>query len=90
MQPAAYASYPFPFMAGNYDADVSVYNVNDFQYLLYRPLYWFGQGTTPYLNPALSLADLPVYHGQRSSSGSSRTTSGPTASRSTRRTSCSG
>ncbi len=65
MEPGGYASYPFPFMAGNYDADFSVYNVNDFQYLLYRPLYWFGTGTTPLLNPAESLADLPVYQNHK-------------------------
>ena len=28
---------------------------------MYRPLYWFGNGTTPNLNPSLSLADNPVY-----------------------------
>ncbi len=63
MEPGGAASYPFPFMAGNYIADDSVYNVNDFQYQLYRPLYWFGSGATPYLNPALSLADPPTYRG---------------------------
>ncbi len=65
MEPGGAATYPFPFMAGNYGADDSVYNVNDFQYQLYRPLYWFGSGATPYLNPALSLADLPVYRGHQ-------------------------
>jgi peptide/nickel transport system substrate-binding protein len=65
MQPGGYASYPFPFFAGAAGAQYSVYNVNDFQALLYRPLYWFGTGTTPYLNPAESLADLPVYTGHR-------------------------
>ena len=63
MEPGGAASYPFPFMAGNYIADDSVYNVNDFQYQLYRPLYWFGSGANPYLNPALSLADPPTYRG---------------------------
>ena len=63
MFPGGYATYPFPFMAGDYGADDSVSNVNDFQYQLYRPLYWFGSGTTPYLNPGLSLAERPSYHG---------------------------
>ena len=63
MLPGGYASYPFPFMAGKYLDFDSVSNVNDFQYQLYRPLYWFGSGTTPYLNPALSLAEPPSYHG---------------------------
>jgi peptide/nickel transport system substrate-binding protein len=65
MEPGGYANYPFPFMAGNYDADDSVFNVNDFQYQLYRPLYWFGSGTTALLNPAESLAYQPSYHGHQ-------------------------
>ncbi len=65
MQPGGFANYPFPFMAGNFDSDFSVYNVNDFQYLLYRPLYWFGTGTTPLVNPAESLAEPPVYHAHK-------------------------
>jgi peptide/nickel transport system substrate-binding protein len=65
MSPGGYATYPFPFMAGIYNGNDSVYNVNDFQYQLYRPLYWFGSGVTPYLNPALSLAFKPVYHGHQ-------------------------
>ena len=32
-----------------------------FQYLMYRPLYWFGQGTQPTMNTSLSLAAPPVY-----------------------------
>ncbi len=65
MEPGGSASYPFPILAGVYGADDSVYNVNDFQYLLYRPLYFFGSGTTPYLTPALSLADPPTYRGHQ-------------------------
>jgi peptide/nickel transport system substrate-binding protein len=65
MSPGGSASYPFPFMAGVYGGDDSVYNVNDFQYLLYRPLYWFGKGATPYINPALSLAAAPTYKGHQ-------------------------
>jgi peptide/nickel transport system substrate-binding protein len=65
MQPGGYASYPFPFMAGNSAKYDSVYNVNDFQFQLYRPLYWFGTGANPYLNAALSLAEPPVYRGRQ-------------------------
>ncbi|HEX3565404.1 MAG TPA: ABC transporter substrate-binding protein, partial [Acidimicrobiales bacterium] len=50
--------YIFPFMSL---AFFSVYNINQFQYLMYRPLYWFGEGSTPDLNLSLSLADKPVY-----------------------------
>ena len=40
----------------------SVNNINQFQYLMYRPLYWFGNGSTPNLNPSLSLAAQPDVH----------------------------
>ncbi len=39
----------------------SVVNISQFQYLMYRPLYWFGQGTTPDLNLTLSVGKNPVY-----------------------------
>jgi peptide/nickel transport system substrate-binding protein len=63
MQPGGQASYIFPFISTQNSVDDSVYNTDDFQYLLYRPLYWFGVGANPYLNPALSLAKPPTYHG---------------------------
>jgi peptide/nickel transport system substrate-binding protein len=63
MQPGGQATYIFPFISLNNSVDDNVYNLDDFQYLLYRPLYWFGKGTSPYLNPTLSLAKPPVYHG---------------------------
>jgi peptide/nickel transport system substrate-binding protein len=62
VHPGGQASYIFPYISADNGNAFSVYNVNDFQYLLYRPLYWFGQGTKPYLNPALSLAKPPTYH----------------------------
>jgi peptide/nickel transport system substrate-binding protein len=63
MAPGGQALYPFPFM-DNLDFD-TVYNVNDFQYLMYRPLYWFGSGVNPYINTALSLAEKPEYKGNQ-------------------------
>jgi len=30
---------------------------------MYRPLYWFGNGTSPTLNTSLSLANPPVFNG---------------------------
>ncbi|MHB1583437.1 MAG: ABC transporter substrate-binding protein [Acidimicrobiales bacterium] len=57
-QPQAPPNFIFPFMNLAY---FSVYNINQFQYLMYRPLYWFGKGTTPDLNLQLSLADNPVF-----------------------------
>jgi len=51
-------NYIYPFMGFSF---FSVYNITQFQYLMYRPLYWFGQGTTPNYNDSLSLAQTPVY-----------------------------
>src|ERR1700676_4729313 len=59
-------NYIFPFMGL---AFFSVYNSQQFQYLMYRPLYWFGEGATPNLNLSLSLAASPTY----SSSGATVT-----------------
>lgn len=66
MAPTAKASYAFPFIGSPAEAaQFSVYNVNDFQYLMYRPLYWFGTGVNPYLNTQLSLAYPPTYQGHQ-------------------------
>lgn len=37
----------------------STNNVQLFQQLMFRPLYWFGKGSSPELQPALSLAQAP-------------------------------
>ncbi len=63
LAPATSITYIFPFVAGA-SGGYSVYNLDDFQYLMYRPLYWFGSGKSPLLNEGMSLAHLPVYHGQ--------------------------
>ena len=54
---AAGPNYIFPMMGGAY------FSVANFQliYLMFRPLYWFGSGYTPDLNPGLSVAYAPVY-----------------------------
>jgi peptide/nickel transport system substrate-binding protein len=54
-------NYIFPFTPGQY---FTVVNTDNLQYLLYRPLYWFGAKGLPYLNPKLSLAEPPSYKGQ--------------------------
>ncbi len=56
--PNTQPNYIFPFMSLAY---FSVANINQFQFLMYRPLYWFGNGAQPTLNPSLSLAESPVY-----------------------------
>jgi peptide/nickel transport system substrate-binding protein len=65
MAPTTKASYAFPFISVSESSNFSVYNISDFQYLMYRPLYWFGSGVNPYLNPELSLADPPSYSGSQ-------------------------
>lgn len=57
-QPQSPPNYILPFMSL---AFFSIYNINQFQYLMFRPLYWFGKGTTPDLNPTVSVADAPEY-----------------------------
>jgi peptide/nickel transport system substrate-binding protein len=56
--PAATPNYIFPLASLQY---FSVANLSQFQYLMYRPLYWFGQNGTVELNDSLSLANPPVY-----------------------------
>ena len=51
-------NYIFPFMPLQY---FSVSTISNFQMLMFRPLYWFGQGKTPNLNASLSLASSPTY-----------------------------
>ncbi len=57
-QPADTPNYIFPFVSSAY---ISVSNLNLFQYLMYRPLYWFGNGSQPTVNTTKSLANLPVW-----------------------------
>lgn len=59
-QPSAPPNYIFPFVSSTYS---STANISEFQYLMYRPLYWFGNGANPTLNTSLSLASAPVYNG---------------------------
>jgi peptide/nickel transport system substrate-binding protein len=56
--PGTAPNYIFPFMSLAY---FTVANIKQFQYLMYRPLYWFGQGAQPTRNGSLSLAPKPMY-----------------------------
>jgi peptide/nickel transport system substrate-binding protein len=58
--PSTTPNYVFPFTSSAYISDVNIF---DLQYLLYRPLYWFGQGGKPTVNNSLSLAKPPVFNG---------------------------
>ena len=62
LPPNSAPNYIFPFASSTYFSTV---NFAEFQYLMYRPLYWFGNGASPTLNSSLSLADPPVYNGRQ-------------------------
>lgn len=57
-QPGAGPNYIFPVTPA---ALATVYDVFDFQYLMWRPLYWQPRGATPAINTSLSLAKPPVF-----------------------------
>lgn len=58
-QPDATPDYIFPLMPAQY---ANTANIGFFQFLLFRPLYWFGRhGVPEVLNDAESLAKPPVY-----------------------------
>jgi len=56
--PGAQPNYIFPFAPFRY---FSVNNLSQFQELMYRPLFWFGNGANPTINLSLSLANYPVF-----------------------------
>ena len=57
-EPGANPNFIFPFMGCAY---ASVNNINQFQMLMFRPLYWFGLAGSAQFEPSLSLADAPVF-----------------------------
>jgi peptide/nickel transport system substrate-binding protein len=48
----------FPVTPG---ADSGITTTSSFQFEMWRPLYWYGNGVRPVLVPSMSLADTPVY-----------------------------
>ena len=60
LPPGNAPNYIFPFTSSTY---LNVINLQFFSYLLYRPLYWFGNGGQPTLNTSLSLANPPTWAG---------------------------
>jgi len=60
--PSAPPTYIFPYMSS---AVISNVNLFYFQYLMYRPLYWFGTGSQPTANFSLSLANPPTFNGSK-------------------------
>ena len=61
-QPQNFPNYIFPFTP---ITAFTITNINSFQTLMYRPLYWFGNKEQPTLSPELSLAYPPVYRGNQ-------------------------
>ena len=59
--PSSSPTYIFPYTDS---ADESNINNFEFQYLMYRPLYWFGQNGQPVVNYALSVANPPTVNGK--------------------------
>jgi peptide/nickel transport system substrate-binding protein len=60
LPPSSTPNYIFPFESSAY---ISVINSDNFAQLMYRPLYWFGDGAQPLMNPSLSLASAPTWSG---------------------------
>jgi peptide/nickel transport system substrate-binding protein len=54
-------TYMFPFSP---PGAFTIVNTATLQFLMYRPLYWWGAKGKPYLNQPLSLAYPPTYKGQ--------------------------
>ncbi|MGD0054737.1 MAG: ABC transporter substrate-binding protein [Acidimicrobiales bacterium] len=58
LPPSTVPNYIFPIFSGAQDSIVNVYQM---QQIMFRTLYYFGQGTSPAVNETLSLAQLPVF-----------------------------
>src|SRR3954447_16269037 len=58
LQPGTKPDWIFPITDG---AHYSTTNIEGFQRLLWRPLYWYGQDGKPQLNEDYSLAEAPQY-----------------------------
>jgi peptide/nickel transport system substrate-binding protein len=59
--PSSVPTYIFPYVDSS---NISNLNLFDLQYLMYRPLYWFGQNGQPEPNNSLSLANPPQVSGR--------------------------
>jgi peptide/nickel transport system substrate-binding protein len=55
--PGASPNWIFPYQSCTY---FSVSNINAFMNEMYRPVYWFGLGSTATVVPSLSVASMPV------------------------------
>jgi peptide/nickel transport system substrate-binding protein len=58
LAPTQTSRYIFPFTSGAYANDTELFQ---FQNLMWRPLYWFGNDGEFYVNYKLSIGEPPVY-----------------------------
>ncbi len=58
--PSAPPTYIFPFISPQV---CSTMNYGQFTYLMYRPLYWFGNNNSPTVDPSYSIANMPTFSG---------------------------
>jgi len=57
-QPGTPPNSIFPFGPIEYETEA---DEQQFQDLMYQPLYWFGNGSSPTLNETLSIGKLPIF-----------------------------
>jgi peptide/nickel transport system substrate-binding protein len=60
--PSTTPNYIWPYSGSAYFSDI---NTDYLQYLLYRPLYWFGENGQPTVNYKLSVANPPTFNGTK-------------------------
>jgi peptide/nickel transport system substrate-binding protein len=60
--PSTVPNYIWPYTPS---ADFTDINTDNLQYLMYRPLYWFGLNGQPVVNNSLSLANPPMFNGDK-------------------------
>jgi peptide/nickel transport system substrate-binding protein len=58
--PAAPPTYIFPFISPQV---CSTMNYGQLTYMMYRPLYWFGNNNSPTVDPSYSIANPPTFSG---------------------------
>jgi peptide/nickel transport system substrate-binding protein len=60
--PSTTPNYIWPYSGSAYFSDI---NTDNLQYLMYRPLYWFGVNGQPTVNFSLSVANPPMFNGTK-------------------------
>ncbi|HUY97824.1 MAG TPA: ABC transporter substrate-binding protein [Verrucomicrobiae bacterium] len=58
LQPGNTPNYALPLVSSQY---FTIVNEDQFEYLMYRPLYWYGLNGTTAFNPGQSLAEAPAF-----------------------------